>query len=160
MLPFKVSLAGWPETCFPLELLLWCQPFYYSRFTSSGESGGGGTAAPCCCIWLATFSSSSHPSADVSAVLPQQGLFIPSRCLKQTAAKNLRTHLQRATTKALTQPTTTVQLESNPQPLGEEEAVHNVTGPVTNLWQLMWESLEVAVVTENSMKTNGWFRCE
>lgn len=71
---------------FPLEPVLWCQPFYYSRFTSSSESRGGGTASSLL-LHLVSSSSSSHSSADVSAVLPQRDLFISSQFLKQTAAK-------------------------------------------------------------------------
>lgn len=157
MFSFEVSLAGWPETCFPLEPVLWCQTFYYSRFTSSGGSRGGGTASSlllhlvssllllplfsrcfCCFTTTGSFYTLTIPKANK--------IRDPS---PKSHNKSTDPNYHHNTTGIKT-----------PWPLGEDEVVHNVTGTVTNLWQIMWESPEVAVVTENSMKTNGWFRCE
>lgn len=157
MFSFEVSLAGWPETCFPLEPVLWCQPFYYSRFTSSGESRGGGTAS---FLLLHLVSS--------LLLLP---LFSRCFCCFTTTGSFHALTISKANSRQNQRPISKEPQQKHwpklpPQynwnktwPLGEEKVVHNVTRTVTNLWQIMWESPEVAVVTENSMKTNGWFRC-
>lgn len=157
MFSFEVSLAGLSETCFPPKLMLWCQPFHYIRFTTSRESGGGGTERSLLLhlvsnlLLLPLFSR-------CFCCLTTTGSFHTLSILKQTAAKIWEPISREPQQKHW--PKQQPQYNWNKILDPWEEIVYDVTRPVTNLWQLMWESLEVAVVTENSMKTNGWFRRE
>lgn len=86
MFSFEVFLAGWPETCFPLELVLWCQPFYCSRFTSSSESEGGGTASSLL-LHLVSNLLQLPLFGRCFCCLTTTGSFYTLDSLKQTAAK-------------------------------------------------------------------------
>lgn len=156
MFSFEVSLAGWPETCFPLEPVLWCQPFYYSRSTSSSESRQEGTASS---LLLPLVSSLLLPLfSRCFCCFTTTGSFHTLTIPKANSSQNQRPISKEPQQKHWPKLPPQYNLNKTPWPLGEEEVVH-VTRTVTYLWQVMWGSPEVAVVTENSMKTNGWFRC-